>query len=961
MEKCSTQERLKKLDKIQLSVSGVEYTVNTADVAPEMTLNTYLRDVMNLTGTKRMCLEGGCGSCIVAVEKIVNGLKIVFAVNSCLVSVLSCHGWKIHTVEGIGGPLKGFHEIQTALAHGNGTQCGFCSPGQVMNMYALMEGSEKQLTESTVENSFGGVLCRCTGYRPIVQSFRSLVKKEKDGIKDIEDVSVCTSEDKCKTNCEQTCKKINYYHTFKASKWMKVHTLSDLLDILISAENASYMLVGGNTAKGVYYIKNPPQLYIDITDVKELTTTYVDSNSVILGANTALTKSVEIFENTANEYKGFQYLNDMAHHIKQVASVPVRNIGTVAGNLMIKHAHNEFPSDIFLIMETFKATLSIVDTNEEEVLCSPQDFLRLDMSKKVIKQIILKPLTDSYKWITYKIMPRAQNAHAEVNAGFLFSLSPKYVVQSARIVYGGISPQFVHASKTEALLKGKVLFDNKVLAQAFGSLDKEIQPTWELPESTPTYRKGLAIALFYKFILNKCPKELLSNSRFSSGGTMLERPLSTATQEFGTNTKNYPLSEPVPKVEALAQTSGQAEYCADLPDLPNQAFGAFVTAAAVANSQIGQIDPTEALNMQGVIAFYSAKDVPGNNTFMPKMGGFPVQDELFCNGRVQYYYQPIGLIVADSHDTAVKAAEMVKVEYTAPTEKPFLNVKQVVNAGAKGRIKNNTNFIPKSKGNDIKKVIKGEFYTAWQYHFHMEVQCCQVVPTEDGFDIYPVTQWMDLCQLAAAEALAIPTQTINVKVRRLGGSFGGKISRNSLISTAAAVAAFKLRRPVKIWLPFITNMNVIGKRYPQLTRYEVGVDAKGVMQYLKADIYSDFGVGGNDIIDPMVVDSFQNVYVTDTWRFSTYQVSTDTHANTWTRAPGTLEAMGSIETIFEHIAYEMNLDPVQVRQLNTDSTKHGKILGYWKEIETWADIPARRQSIEQFNKVSDLHLIIIAS
>ncbi|CAH1997049.1 unnamed protein product [Acanthoscelides obtectus] len=100
----------------------------------------------------------------------------------------------------------------------------------------------------------------------------------------------------------------------------------------------------------------------------------------------------------------------------------------------------------------------------------------------------------------------------------------------------------------------------------------------------------------------------------------------------------------------------------------------------------------------------------------------------------------------------------------------------------------------------------------------------------------------------------------------------------------------------------------------------------------------------------MVVDSFQNVYVTDTWRFSTYQVSTDTHANTWTRAPGTLEAMGSIETIFEHIAYEMNLDPVQVRQLNTDSTKHGKILGYWKEIETWADIPARRQSIEQFNK-----------
>ncbi|XP_066250729.1 uncharacterized protein [Euwallacea similis] len=72
-----------------------------------------------------MCLEGGCGTCIVAVEQIKpNGQKHVFAVNSCLVSILSCHGWKIHTVEGIGNPLVGLHEIQKVLAENNGTQCG---------------------------------------------------------------------------------------------------------------------------------------------------------------------------------------------------------------------------------------------------------------------------------------------------------------------------------------------------------------------------------------------------------------------------------------------------------------------------------------------------------------------------------------------------------------------------------------------------------------------------------------------------------------------------------------------------------------------------------------------------------------------------------------------------------------------------------------------------------------------
>nr|CAI5857543.1 unnamed protein product [Callosobruchus analis] len=232
----------------------------------------------------------------------------------------------------------------------------------------------------------------------------------------------------------------------------------------------------------------------------------------------------------------------------------------------------------------------------------------------------------------------------------------------------------------------------------------------------------------------------------------------------------------------------------------------------------------------------------------------------------------------------------------------------------------------------------------------MEVQCCQVVPTEDGLDLFPASQWMDLAQLAAAEALAIPTQTINVTVRRLGGGFGAKISRSALLSTAAALAAYKLRRPVKIWLPFITNMNLMGKRYPLLCRYEVAVNAQGVIQYLKADLYSDFGVGGNDTMDNLLVDSFQNTYVTDTWNFSTYQVTTDIHANTWARAPGTLEGMGSIESIFEQISYELNLDPVQVRLANTDKIKHAKIMDYWKDIQTWADIPARQQAINNFNK-----------
>lgn len=105
-------------------------------------------------------------------------------------------------------------------------------------------------------------------------------------------------------------------------------------------------------------------------------------------------------------------------------------------------------------------------------------------------------------------MPRAQNAHAMVNAGFLFKLNSG-VVQSARIVYGGINPQFVHATKTEKLIKGQQLFDNQVLQSIFKSLDAELDPDWVLPDPKPAFRKKLAINLFYKVNSKKYNKTYL--------------------------------------------------------------------------------------------------------------------------------------------------------------------------------------------------------------------------------------------------------------------------------------------------------------------------------------------------------------------------------------------------------------------------------------------------------------------
>lgn len=189
-------------------------------------------------------------------------------------------------------------------------------------------------------------------------------------------------------------------------------------------------------------------------------------------------------------------------------------------------------------------------------------------------------------------MPRAQNSHAYVNAGFLFELKDG-IVSSARICFGGIAPEFVHANKTEKLLVGKPLYDNETLQSALRSLTSEMNPDWVLPDASPEYRKNLAAALFYKFVLNTCPANRL-NGKYASGGAILERALSSAKQSFDTFKERYPLTQQVPKYEGLIQCSGELQYVNDIKPMEGELWAAFVQATEI-HSFVESIDPSDAL------------------------------------------------------------------------------------------------------------------------------------------------------------------------------------------------------------------------------------------------------------------------------------------------------------------------------------------------------------------------------
>lgn len=154
-----------------------------------------------------------------------------------------------------------------------------------------------------------------------------------------------------------------------------------------------------------------------------------------MGGNISLTTAMETFQKYSSE-KGFRYLHHLAHHIDLIASVPVRNIGSIAGNLMIKHAHHEFPSDLFLMLETAGTQIHILEGPGAKKSMMLQDFLKTDMRHKIIYSVVLPTLSDDYEYRSYKIMPRAQNAHAHINAGFLFKLDGSgKVTESFRIIH----------------------------------------------------------------------------------------------------------------------------------------------------------------------------------------------------------------------------------------------------------------------------------------------------------------------------------------------------------------------------------------------------------------------------------------------------------------------------------------------------------------------------------------------
>jgi len=406
---------------------------------------------------------------------------------------------------------------------------------------------------------------------------------------------------------------------------------------------------------------------------------------------------------------------------------------------------------------------------------------------------------------------------------------------------------------------------------------------------------------------------------------------------------------------------GQATYTDDIRELAGTLHAALGLSARP-HARIAAIDLEPVRASRGVAAVLTAADIPGTNDCGPIIH----DDPILADGLVQYVGQPIFIVVADTHDNARRAARLAQVTYE---DLPAIMTPQEARAAqsyvlppmrlARGDAEQAFASAP--------NVVKGELYVGGQEQFYLEGQIAYAVPGEDrGMHVYCSTQHPSEMQHVVAHALGLHSHHVTVECRRMGGGFGGKESQSALWASAAAIAAARLRRPVKLRADRDDDMLVTGKRHCFHYLYEVGYDESGRIVAAKVDMVSRAGFSA-DLSGPVAtraVCHFDNTYYLSDVEIRAACGKTNTQSNTAFRGFGGPQGAIAIEYVIDEIARKLGRDPLDIRRLNFYGRSERNVTPYGQEIvdnvihelvaelEGSSEYRARRAAIEAFNRGS---------
>jgi xanthine dehydrogenase molybdopterin binding subunit/xanthine dehydrogenase small subunit len=899
--------------------SAIEFVLNgrpvqLAECPTNLTLLEYLRRD-GLTGSKEGCAEGDCGACSVAiVDRDVAGRAAYRAINSCLVPLCLLDGREIITVEGVAGP-RGLHPVQKKMVGHLGSQCGYCTPGFVLSLFeGYYRGNLRRRQE--INDQLCGNLCRCTGYRPIVDAaLEAFQERNDDG-------------DPFAARLRQPppdAREVDY--DFAEEKFLRPASLTQLL--CLRRQYPQGRLIAGATEIGLEITKRFKRLPILISveavaELREITAT--DSHWRI-GSAATLT---QIEEKLAAEYPA---LGDM---LRVFGSRQIRNRATMGGNL----ATASPIGDSAPVLLALDASVILAAPEGERTLPIDQFFIAYRQTAlrpgEVLKTILLprgpsaSGLERKCAW--YKVSKRREMDISTVAGCFTVDLDGEGIVRHIRLAYGGVAATSVRARNTEQAILGKPWSADTIQA-VLPILRAEFAPITDVRGSA-TYRSGLVPALLEKFFAGPYESHQSHESH-----------------------KPHPGS--APHESAHLHVTGGAEYTDDQA-ADKGGLEVWPVCSPHARARILKRDAAAARQMPGIHAVLLAEDVPGVND----VGALHKDEILLADREISFHGQVIALVVGDSQEACRAAAANVIVDYEPLP--PVLTLREALAAGS---FHNDPNFIRRGDAEKAlaqsPRTLEGEFELGGQEHFYLEMQAAWAVPGEDGtLQVTSATQHPTEVQHIIAHVLHVPSCKVVVQVPRMGGGFGGKETQAAAPAALAALAAWKTGRPVRIHWNRDLDMMLTGHRHPFLARFNVGFDSDGRLLAAKIHLWSNGGWSRDlsQAVTDRALFHLDNCYYIPAVEFRGQVAKTNLSSNTAMRGFGGPQGMVIIEEIIDRVARQTGLAPEVVRERNlyhgsgeTNTTHYGQPVGdnrieiIWRELKDSSGLERRRKEIAAWN------------
>lgn len=479
-------------DEIRFVVDDAIMTVR--DIDPTRTILQYLREDLRYTGTKEGCAEGDCGACTVVLGELDDNEQLrLRAVNSCIQFLPTLDGRQLITVENLSPPGGPLHPVQQAMVDCHGSQCGFCTPGFVMSLFALYK-SNSAPTRRDIDDALAGNLCRCTGYRPIIDAARKMytygTRAQSWLDHPFQRGARVSHEEQRLVEMLKSLQRNKLFQMDTAGvRFFAPTNLTELARL--TAQHPDAQILAGGTDVGLWVTKQLTELntIIYIGKVCELSRVAVADGYIEIGAGVTLTDAMPIL------VKHYQELEEL---FVRFASPPIRNAATLGGNI----ANGSPIGDSMPALISLGATIVLRNQDKSREIALEDFYIDYQKNDRQPGEVVVKvriPLPRPEQHVrSYKITKRFDQDISSVCGAFSMTLEDDTVAQ-IKICYGGVAAIPQRASACEQALLGK-RWSESTVHEAMRTLQRDFQPITDMRASS-RYRSTVARNLLYKFFL----------------------------------------------------------------------------------------------------------------------------------------------------------------------------------------------------------------------------------------------------------------------------------------------------------------------------------------------------------------------------------------------------------------------------------------------------------------------------